>query len=232
MDRPLFIPDTPFDAVMPMEVRITVRDPNSRKTYEFSELRGDVLVDVDYDVPRIVDDRLLVTTPDMMKAFTMTVNHLQKGEEGVLVRMNVTSWPDPDPEPAAAVPEPPAEPDEVPDYPPEPMMADETVSTCEHCGDRIVLVNYSMGPSWVHQSAGASFSDGVHTYCKKTAATPKTVKPWEHDGHNPVQHRDGKPPWCRVCGWTSPRPAVAAKCIVPNQSMNPGFPPRTGRGIG
>ncbi|QIK83091.1 hypothetical protein [Sanguibacter sp. HDW7] len=40
--------------------------------------------------------------------------------------------------------------------------------------------------------------------------TPPT-EPWEHDGHNPVQHRDGRPPWCAVCGWTSPvigRPAV------------------------
>jgi hypothetical protein len=24
----------------------------------------------------------------------------------------------------------------------------------------------------------------------------------DHD-HNPVQHRDGKPPWCKVCGLTA-----------------------------
>lgn len=24
-----------------------------------------------------------------------------------------------------------------------------------------------------------------------------------HPGHNPVQHRDGKPPWCRTCGLTA-----------------------------
>lgn len=27
------------------------------------------------------------------------------------------------------------------------------------------------------------------------------VKPWEHKGHKPVQHRDGKPRWCNDCGW-------------------------------
>jgi hypothetical protein len=35
-------------------------------------------------------------------------------------------------------------------------------------------------------------------------------QPWEHDGHNPRQHRDGKPPWCNECGWTSPVPAIPA----------------------
>lgn len=34
--------------------------------------------------------------------------------------------------------------------------------------------------------------------------------PWEHPGHNPVQHRDGKPPWCDGCGWSSPVPARPA----------------------
>lgn len=36
-------------------------------------------------------------------------------------------------------------------------------------------------------------------------------EPWEHEGHRPVPHRDGRAPWCEACGWTSPalgRPAV------------------------
>lgn len=43
------------------------------------------------------------------------------------------------------------------------------------------------------------------------ADAPPTPRPWEHEGHAPVQHRDGRAPWCETCGWTSPtfgRPAV------------------------
>lgn len=29
--------------------------------------------------------------------------------------------------------------------------------------------------------------------------------------HREVQHRDGKPAWCRECGWSRARPAMAAK---------------------
>ena len=43
--------------------------------------------------------------------------------------------------------------------------------------------------------------------------------PWEHEGHNPVQRRDGKPPWCEVCGWTSPTPETAAQQIRGGQSV-------------
>jgi hypothetical protein len=38
--------------------------------------------------------------------------------------------------------------------------------------------------------------------------------PWEHPGHSPVQHRDGRVPWCGLCGWSSPVPAVPARKIV------------------
>ena len=31
--------------------------------------------------------------------------------------------------------------------------------------------------------------------------------------HAPVQHRDGKPPWCKACGWTSALPATSARKI-------------------
>ena len=43
------------------------------------------------------------------------------------------------------------------------------------------------------------------------AASELPPRPWEHEGHAPVQHRDGRAPWCETCGWTSPalgRPAV------------------------
>lgn len=44
------------------------------------------------------------------------------------------------------------------------------------------------------------------------AAPPK---PWEHADHRPVQHRDGRAPWCEACGWTSPAPARPAVLIAP-----------------
>lgn len=48
----------------------------------------------------------------------------------------------------------------------------DQVSTCRHCGQRIVLVNYALGPGWTHQPAGAAFQDGRHTYCHQTEAAP------------------------------------------------------------
>lgn len=45
-------------------------------------------------------------------------------------------------------------------------------STCAHCGDRVVLVNFSMGERWMHQPAGASFQDGQYEFCKVTVAEP------------------------------------------------------------
>ena len=45
--------------------------------------------------------------------------------------------------------------------------------TCRNCWQRVVLVNFAMGPSWVHQPAGAAFQDGQHTYCHMTVAVPE-----------------------------------------------------------
>lgn len=42
----------------------------------------------------------------------------------------------------------------------------------------------------------------------------EVMQPWQHPGHRPVQHRDGKPPWCGTCGWTSPVPARPAIRVV------------------
>jgi hypothetical protein len=42
--------------------------------------------------------------------------------------------------------------------------------------------------------------------------------PWEHVGHHPVQHRDGRAPWCHGCGWSSPvpaQPAVQVRVVGP-----------------
>ena len=50
-------------------------------------------------------------------------------------------------------------------------------STCRHCGERIVLVNWSMGPGWTHQPAGASFQDGMHVYCHVTRAAEPEPEP-------------------------------------------------------
>lgn len=54
--------------------------------------------------------------------------------------------------------------------------------TCRNCWQRVVLVNFAMGPAWVHQPAGSAFSDGQHTYCHMTVAVP------ERKGREP--HRD------------------------------------------
>jgi len=51
-------------------------------------------------------------------------------------------------------------------------MTKRFVSTCKHCGKRIVKVNYALGPTWVHQENGAAFSDGIHDYCRTTTAEP------------------------------------------------------------
>jgi hypothetical protein len=45
--------------------------------------------------------------------------------------------------------------------------------TCRNCWQRVVLVNYSTVPMWVHQPAGASNMDGVHRYCHMKVAEPE-----------------------------------------------------------
>lgn len=42
---------------------------------------------------------------------------------------------------------------------------------------------------------------------------PTAPEPWQHEGHKPTQHRDGKPPWCNTCGWSSPIRAVPAALL-------------------
>lgn len=57
-------------------------------------------------------------------------------------------------------------------------MPNSDEAVCINCKQRIVRVNYSNGPTWVHQPAGASFQDGVHIYCHvmiATAADPGEV---------------------------------------------------------
>ena len=46
------------------------------------------------------------------------------------------------------------------------------VSTCRHCGERIVLNNYALGTQWTHQHAGAAFQDGQHWHCHRAVAEP------------------------------------------------------------
>ncbi len=45
--------------------------------------------------------------------------------------------------------------------------------TCRNCWQRVVCVNFAMGPWWVHQPAGAAFGDGQHEYCHMTVAEPE-----------------------------------------------------------
>lgn len=72
----------------------------------------------------------------------------------------------------------------------------------------------AMGVAWFHypvyDHAGSSAlvaGIGPVTVCFTpglTVADERSRQPWRHDGHKPVQHRDGKAPWCDECGWSSP----------------------------
>lgn len=55
--------------------------------------------------------------------------------------------------------------------PPNPPAIEPTA--CKHCGKRIVWVNWSWQPGWMHQPAGAAFQDDTYRYCRRTAAAPK-----------------------------------------------------------
>jgi hypothetical protein len=46
------------------------------------------------------------------------------------------------------------------------------VTDCRHCLTRIVLVPFALGDKWVHQPAGAAFSDGTYEFCRATVAEP------------------------------------------------------------
>lgn len=37
--------------------------------------------------------------------------------------------------------------------------------------------------------------------------------------HREVQHRDGKPPWCRACGWAHGHPATPARQITNEEDV-------------
>jgi hypothetical protein len=98
---------------------------------------------------------------------------------------------------------------------------DTGVSTCRHCGRRIVRVRYAMGEKWMHQPQGAAFQDNMHEWCHLTTAGPgnpeqadpeqTTSQPPPCPDHVERQHRDGKPPWCNRCGWTRALSAPATK---------------------
>lgn len=47
------------------------------------------------------------------------------------------------------------------------------IGKCKHCGERIVLFNFALGPQWRHQPEGASFQDGTSLFCATTAAEPQ-----------------------------------------------------------
>lgn len=49
---------------------------------------------------------------------------------------------------------------------------DSNVSTCKHCGERIVCLNFALGMKWMHQPEGAAFSI-LHEWCRRTYAEPE-----------------------------------------------------------
>lgn len=46
-------------------------------------------------------------------------------------------------------------------------------SRCRNCSQRIVLVNFALGPCWVHQPPGSTFADNQHEFCHVTVAQPE-----------------------------------------------------------
>jgi hypothetical protein len=52
------------------------------------------------------------------------------------------------------------------------MSDQRRIAKCRHCGERIVLVNWSLGPGWTHQPAGAAFQDNIRDHCAVTVAEP------------------------------------------------------------
>lgn len=48
-----------------------------------------------------------------------------------------------------------------------------TTDKCLNCGARVVVVNFALGPRWMHQPAGASFQDGMYEHCRSAVATPR-----------------------------------------------------------
>ena len=50
----------------------------------------------------------------------------------------------------------------------------DKVGPCKNCGQRIILVNFTIGQMWMHQPEGYAFQDGMHEFCRITRAMPKT----------------------------------------------------------
>jgi hypothetical protein len=45
-------------------------------------------------------------------------------------------------------------------------------SICKNCHKRVVLVNFAMGPKWMHHPVGAAFQDGMYESCQLKIAEP------------------------------------------------------------
>jgi hypothetical protein len=43
---------------------------------------------------------------------------------------------------------------------------------CRKCDYPIKVINYALGPKWMHQHPDAAFEDGVYEYCKGAVAAP------------------------------------------------------------
>ena len=87
---------------------------------------------------------------------------------------------------------------------------------CKHCGQRIVLVNYSMGRAWTHQPAGASFQDGAHQYCHRTIAEPDMTDRRPHSracGWRKHDHGVDCAPSCQTCGGKEMTAEPAHVCV-------------------
>ena len=84
-------------------------------------------------------------------------------------------------------------------------MAD-TFPVCRHCGARIELINFSMGPEWRHWPTpyGNYRTDAKYRYCRTAAVAEPLDEPvgqlfahrgaiyfcWAHRGSDGAQHTD------------------------------------------
>lgn len=67
---------------------------------------------------------------------------------------------------------------------------------------RIIMSGRRAGKSKRISEARAQFDREQEVLGVLTGQVPVRSMPIACENHQPVQHRDGKPPWCRACGLT------------------------------
>jgi len=87
--------DLKIPGQLPVEVTITARDPNQRKTFVFTGLRGRVSMHTDYGPDREIGDSQTVWVTEFGQPvkFIMTVDQLVRGGDNHFLTLKVDDWP-------------------------------------------------------------------------------------------------------------------------------------------